>query len=127
MNKSVHIIDLIGKMGTIYKASSLVLMCGSLLERLKGHNPIEPAQVNCAVLSGPYVKSFKDIYAAMETDNAVHIFNTPTAEHIADTVAHLLTHDTARKSLANAALTYTTQENELFEKLLNSLALTFDA
>ena len=126
INESIYLIDIIGKMGETYTLSSVVFMGGSLLSHLKGHNPIEPAQMNCAVLSGPHVNSFKDVYSAMETANAVHIFTAPTAENIAKKVTQLLTDDAARLTLSNAALTHSTQENEMIEKLLNSLALTFD-
>ena len=63
----------------------------------------------------------------MNKAGAVRIIPATTAPKISDKVTHLLTDDAARAALANAALTHTTQENELFEKLLSSLALTFEA
>jgi len=79
---SVYLIDIIGQMGTIYSVSNLVLMGGSLLTHLKGHNPIEPAQMGCAILSGPYVSSFKDVYDAMNKAGAVHIIPATTAKSL---------------------------------------------
>jgi len=124
---SIHLVDIMGQMGTIYQASPLVLMGGSLQPHLKGHNPIEPAQRGCAILSGPHVSSFNDVYAALDDAGAISLIPTPTAPNIADHITLLFADTAKREALANAALTHTTQENELFEKLLSSLALTFEA
>ena len=55
--------------------SNVTLMCGSLLEGLSGHNPLEPARLNCAVLSGPHVTSFADIYKDMSGADAVKLMD----------------------------------------------------
>ncbi len=40
-------------------------MCGSLKDGLFGHNPLEPARQNNAILTGPHFESFKNIYQDM--------------------------------------------------------------
>ncbi|MDX2234194.1 MAG: 3-deoxy-D-manno-octulosonic acid transferase [Hyphomonadaceae bacterium] len=59
----VFIADTMGEMGLFYTLAPVALVGGSLLPTLRGHNPVEPAQLACAVLSGPHVDSFADVYA----------------------------------------------------------------
>ena len=61
----IYMIDTIGDMGLAFELSQVTLMCGSLREGLFGHNPLEPARQNNAVLTGPHIASFDDIYKDM--------------------------------------------------------------
>lgn len=40
-------------------------MAGSLLADLKGHNPAEPAKLRSAIVTGPWVESFQDLFEAL--------------------------------------------------------------
>ena len=51
-----------GELGTLYDLAPVSLVAGSLLPHLKGHNPIEPAKLGSAILTGPYVESFQDLF-----------------------------------------------------------------
>ncbi len=62
---SIYMFDTIGDMGLAFSLSGITLMCGSLIDGLYGHNPLEPARQNNAVLTGPHLDSFKDIYQDM--------------------------------------------------------------
>ncbi len=57
----VFLLDTIGELGLIYSIAKIVFMGGSLIPH-GGQNPIEPAQLNCALLYGPYVDNFLDVY-----------------------------------------------------------------
>jgi 3-deoxy-D-manno-octulosonic-acid transferase len=67
----VFILDVFGDLGLYYAFSDIVFVGGSLLPTLHGHNPIEPARLHSAILSGPYVDSFSDIYETMQRENAM--------------------------------------------------------
>ncbi|HVY83699.1 MAG TPA: 3-deoxy-D-manno-octulosonic acid transferase, partial [Caulobacterales bacterium] len=62
---SVYIADTLGELGLFYSLSSVSFIGGSLLPSLKGHNPVEAAHFDCAILSGPYVESFSDLYGTL--------------------------------------------------------------
>ena len=66
----IYIIDTIGDMGLAFSLSSAAMMCGSLKDGLFGHNPLEPARQKNAILTGPHVESFKNIYQDMFTFGA---------------------------------------------------------
>jgi len=63
----VYIADTVGELGLFFRAAGVVFMGKSLLgESLAGgggQNPIEPAKLGCAVLYGPGVENFADVYA----------------------------------------------------------------
>ncbi|GHS96801.1 3-deoxy-D-manno-octulosonic acid transferase [Synergistales bacterium] len=68
---SVYISDVFGELGLYYAFSDIVFLGGSLLPSLHGHNPIEPAQLRAALLSGRNVDSFLETYEVLERENAV--------------------------------------------------------
>lgn len=61
----IHLVDTIGELGLFYRVAPLVLMGGSLVPH-GGQNPIEPARLGAAVLHGPHVANFAEIYAALD-------------------------------------------------------------
>jgi 3-deoxy-D-manno-octulosonic-acid transferase len=61
----IYVVDTVGELGLFYRLTPLVFMGGSLVPH-GGQNPIEPAKLGAAVLHGPHVHNFKDIYAALD-------------------------------------------------------------
>ena len=61
----IYVADTIGELGLIYRLSSIVFMGGSLV-RHGGQNPIEAAKLGAAILHGPHVANFTEIYAALD-------------------------------------------------------------
>ena len=84
----VYMADTLGEMGLWYELSPVVFLGGSL-GRAGGHNPYEPAQMNCALLSGKRVANFADVYVAFEEAGAVRLVKN--SKELASEVALLLT------------------------------------
>lgn len=61
----IYVADTMGEMGMIYRIAPVVFMGGSLVEH-GGQNPIEPIKLGAAVLHGPHVWNFAEIYAALD-------------------------------------------------------------
>ena len=61
----IYIADTVGELGLIYRLAPIVFVGGSLV-RHGGQNPIEPAKLGAAILHGPHVWNFADIYAALD-------------------------------------------------------------
>ena len=61
----VYIADTIGELGLIYRLAPMVFIGGSLV-RHGGQNPIEAAKLGAAILHGPHVWNFAEIYAALD-------------------------------------------------------------
>lgn len=96
----IHVADTIGDLGLFYRIVPLVLVGGSLVPH-GGQNPIEPARLGCAILHGPHVQNFSDLYAALdEGDGALPLAD---ATRLTDTIAQLIAdparmRDTARRA-----------------------------
>ena len=61
----VYVADTIGELGLVYRLAPIVFMGGSLV-RHGGQNPIEAAKLGTAILHGPHVWNFADIYSALD-------------------------------------------------------------
>ena len=61
----VYVADTIGELGLLYRLAPIVFMGGSLV-RHGGQNPIEAAKLGAAILHGPHVWNFTEIYAALD-------------------------------------------------------------
>ena len=61
----VYVADTMGELGLFYRLTSLIFVGKSLLEKGGGQNPIEPAKLGCAILHGPNVQNFEEVYAEL--------------------------------------------------------------
>jgi 3-deoxy-D-manno-octulosonic-acid transferase len=59
-NESIYLVDTMGELGLFYRLCRIVFMGGTLTP-IGGHNIIEPAQLGCCVIWGPYSKSIDDL------------------------------------------------------------------
>jgi 3-deoxy-D-manno-octulosonic-acid transferase len=71
----IYVADTMGELGLIYRLVPVVFVGGSLAQH-GGQNPIEPAKLGAAIVHGPHVWNFADIYAALDEAHG--------AERIAD-------------------------------------------
>jgi 3-deoxy-D-manno-octulosonic-acid transferase len=97
----VYVADTMGEMGLFYSLAPIALVAGSLLPDLKGHNPVEPAKLGAAVLSGPNVESFQDLFDALFTGQAA--LRVDDAHDIAVAVTHLWRDEATRARQVEAA------------------------
>jgi 3-deoxy-D-manno-octulosonic-acid transferase len=61
----IYIADTVGELGLIYRLAPIVFVGGSLASH-GGQNPIEPIKLGAAILHGPHVWNFAEIYAALD-------------------------------------------------------------
>jgi 3-deoxy-D-manno-octulosonic-acid transferase len=73
----VWIADTLGEMPLWYGLSPVTVVCGSFLEAIGGHNPIEVTRAGSAVVTGPFAASFAEVYAAYDSEKARAIARTP--------------------------------------------------
>jgi 3-deoxy-D-manno-octulosonic-acid transferase len=96
----IYIADTLGELGLIYRLAPIVFMGGSLASH-GGQNPIEAIRLGAAVLHGPHVWNFAEIYATLDEAHG--------AELVADDVAlttrlsEWLANAGARSAVADAA------------------------
>jgi 3-deoxy-D-manno-octulosonic-acid transferase len=118
-DQAVYIADTIGELGLFYALSPLALIGGSLKPSLRGHNPIEPAQLDCAVLSGPHVDSFADVFADLLAAGGARTVRT--AEDIAAAIDMLWRDSAARTAQTRAAASVIAASSGALEKTIAAL------
>ena len=65
----IAIVDRIGEMGLWYRLADRCLVGGAFGD-VNGHNPFEPALLDCAITHGPNTRNFADDYAAFHNAGA---------------------------------------------------------
>jgi 3-deoxy-D-manno-octulosonic-acid transferase len=64
-NTDIYVVDTLGELGLVYRLAPIVFVGGSLATH-GGQNPVEPIKLGAAVLHGPHVWNFAEIYAALD-------------------------------------------------------------
>jgi 3-deoxy-D-manno-octulosonic-acid transferase len=96
----IYIADTVGEMGLFYRLCPIVFMGGSLIPR-GGQNPIEPAKLATAILHGPYIHNFTDVFAVLDASNGAR--QIEDAEQLARGVYVWLADAAAARDAARAA------------------------
>jgi 3-deoxy-D-manno-octulosonic-acid transferase len=68
----IYLADTMGELGTFYHLAPVALIGGSLIPH-GGHNPLEAARHDCAVITGPHIHNFEEIYHELKAERAVTI------------------------------------------------------
>jgi len=95
----VYLADTMGELGLWYRLSPISFVGGSL-EPIGGHNPFEPAALGSAILHGPYVTNFVDIYQRLSQAGAARLVSSPESLSVA---VHELLNPERAATMANAA------------------------
>jgi 3-deoxy-D-manno-octulosonic-acid transferase len=96
----IYIADTLGELGLIYRIAPIVFMGGSLASH-GGQNPIEAIRLGAAVLHGPHVWNFAEIYAALDEAHGAELIADEAA--LAARLGDWLANAAARKAVADAA------------------------
>jgi 3-deoxy-D-manno-octulosonic-acid transferase len=97
---SLFIVDVMGELGLWYRLTPIACIGGSLVP-VGGHNPIEAAQLGCALLYGPHMFSMAGIAAELLEEQAASIVED--APSLARAVATLIEDRAAALAMAAAA------------------------
>ena len=116
----VYVADTLGELGLLYSIAPVALVAGSLLPTLKGHNPIEPAKIGAAIVTGPHVESFQDVFDALFAIGGAR--RVGDADALMTAIASLWRDTPARQAQISAARTFAAQGAEAFEATATQLA-----
>jgi len=119
---AIHVADTVGEMGIWYRLVPVVCIGGSLV-RHGGQNPIEPAQLGCAILFGPHMHNFVAI--ADELAAAGGCWPVANEDGLAEGVRALLGDPERQRWLASAARVVTERHRQVVERALAALAPVF--
>jgi 3-deoxy-D-manno-octulosonic-acid transferase len=90
----IYVADTMGELGLFYRFAPIVFMGGSLVPH-GGQNPIEAIKLGAAVVHGPHVFNFSDVYEALDKAAGARLAETPEA--LVKQLGQLLAHPKARE------------------------------
>ncbi len=109
--------DSIGEMGLYLRLTELAFV-GRSLTAEGGQNPLEPAMLGCAVLSGAHVQNFREAYQKLLRSGGGRIIRD--VEMLAKAVHYLLANDNERYKMIDAG-------GKVIQDLRGALSLTLKA
>ncbi len=115
---SIYLADTMGELGNLFRLCEVVFVGGSLVPN-GGHNPIEPARLNCAILTGPHVYNFSDVYEDFAASNAAE--TVTDAASLARSVTALLGNYELRNERVAAAANVVSQRSGATRTIQKSL------
>ena len=117
----IYVADTMGEMGLWYRLCPVSLIGGSLVP-VGGHNPFEPAALGSAILHGPHVANFADIYERLAAAKATREVD---AASLGATLAEVLESDVAAR-MAHAAWEVCSEGADVTEKAMDLLFAMLD-
>jgi 3-deoxy-D-manno-octulosonic-acid transferase len=96
----VFVADTLGELGLIYRLAPTVFVGGSLASH-GGQNPIEAIRLGAAVVHGPHVWNFAEIYAALDAARGAE--RVADEEALTACLSGWLANPAARKAVADTA------------------------
>ena len=97
----IYIADTLGELGLIYRLAPIVFIGGSLVGH-GGQNPIEAARLGAAILHGPHVWNFTEIYTALDSAGGAEL--VVDTSKLAPAIDAWLQNADARQKAADTAL-----------------------
>jgi 3-deoxy-D-manno-octulosonic-acid transferase len=94
--------DTLGELGLWYRVAPVSFIGGSL-EPIGGHNPFEPALLGSAIIHGPHITNFNDIFTRLAKAKAA--WPVQDTDDLAGAIETLLTQDIAAEMAQDALKT----------------------
>jgi len=116
---AVYVADTMGELGLLYRLAPVVCMGGSFIPH-GGQNPVEPAQLGCAVVYGPHMWNFAEITRQLEEAGGAVAVADPAG--LAAAAVRLLTDDAGRAAVVAGARCVTEHNRRVVDRALDALA-----
>lgn len=105
---TAYIVDTLGELGAFYATADAVVMGGGFAPGIGGHNPLEAARLEAAIITGPEVFNARDIYAALFADAAA--IEAPDGAALSRHIAGLLANPAIARRIGQAASDYAARQ-----------------
>lgn len=96
----IYLADTLGELGLLYRLADVAFIGGSL-NPVGGHNPMEPARLGTAIITGPHVFNFQDTFQSMRQAGALALVRNE--RDVAEAVQRLLADPRTRQQMAENA------------------------
>ncbi|MDB5423308.1 MAG: kdtA, partial [Phenylobacterium sp.] len=110
---TAYVADTLGELGALFTVADAVVMGGSFVEGVGGHNPLEPARLGRAIVTGPHAFNARDVYAQMFAEVAA--IEAADADALARHIRGLLGNPIIARRIGEAALAYAGRQGAALE------------
>lgn len=118
---AIYIADTLGELGLLYTLCPVAVIGRSLSDDGGGgHNPLEAALLECAVLHGPHIQNLQDIYERMNKAGAALMLQDEMA--MTAMLSTLLTDPERLREAQTRALDFAISQNAVINDILSCLA-----
>jgi 3-deoxy-D-manno-octulosonic-acid transferase len=115
----IYICDTMGELGVFYRLAGVVFL-GKSLTGEGGQNPIEPAKLGSAILHGPNVGNFADVYEGL--DGAGGALVTRDADELAAALIELFADPARLRAMTRAAADWVERQAGAADRTLQAIA-----
>jgi 3-deoxy-D-manno-octulosonic-acid transferase len=115
-----YVADTLGELGLFFRLADVVVMGGGFAEGVGGHNPLEPARLGRAILSGPDVFNAADLYAGLVAEGGARLVADGAA--LTEALRGLLAEPSQAHAMGDAALAYAGRQGAALDRALDLLS-----
>lgn len=115
----IHLADTLGELGLFFRLADIVVMGGSFVPGIGGHNPLEPARIGRPILTGRYAFNAADLYAEMFAEVAA--IEAADGAALARHIQGLLDNPAIARRMGEAALAYANRQGAALDAALSRL------
>jgi 3-deoxy-D-manno-octulosonic-acid transferase len=117
-NTEAYVANTIGELGILYRLADIVYVGGSLVKH-GGQNIMEPARLDCALITGPHTFNFIESIAALKGANA--IIEVQNQSELIEAVLLLLSNKSIRSEMQLKAKQVTYSKREMLTSVIKLL------
>ena len=114
----IYIADTMGELGLFYRLAPIVFIGGSFVER-GGHNPIEPAHLECAIICGESMENFTEIVTELEAAGAINF--AMDSKDLAFKVFELWQNPQKRLAMSRLAGKFVRSKSEILNNIIDEV------
>jgi 3-deoxy-D-manno-octulosonic-acid transferase len=119
MDGPIHVADTLGELGLFFRLADVVVMGGSFLPGIGGHNPLEPARIGRPIVTGPHAFNAADVYAAMFAEAAA--IEAADGPALARHLRGLVDNPAIARRMGEAALGFANRQGAALDQALRLL------
>ncbi len=119
----IYIADSLGELGLFFRVVPIVIIGGSFIPH-GGHNPIEPARLECQILYGPHMHNFKTICDDFLDASAGRMIEDEDA--LFEEIHHLYLNPVEGQMLSDNARKLTEKKAHVIDDIMQELYPVFD-
>lgn len=119
-NDDVYLANTLGELGLFYRLAPVACIGRSFSkDGGGGHNPIEAAQLGCAILHGTHVQNLQEIFDDMDREHAALRLDSESA--LASTLLDLLQSQEKLDRLQKAGMQFSKSKSGVIDRIMQSI------